>query len=72
MVLVMMAMLFMLKERLLNEESIPLLSCSDIEILLTQFFYREETRLTKKSFHKWKNVTVRDSLLSNRKRESRR
>jgi hypothetical protein len=43
MVLVMMAMLFMLKERLLNEESIPLLSCSDIEILLTQFLPRRNT-----------------------------
>jgi hypothetical protein len=38
MTLVMMAMLFMFKERLLNEQAIPLLSCSDIEILLTQFF----------------------------------
>jgi SRSO17 transposase len=43
MALVMMAMLFMLKERLQNEEAIPLLSCSDIEILLTQFLPRRNT-----------------------------
>ena len=40
MALVMIAMVFMLKERLLNEEEIPLLSCADIEILLTQFLPR--------------------------------
>jgi hypothetical protein len=43
MALVMIAMLFMLKERLLNEEEVPLLRCADIEILLTQFLPRRNT-----------------------------
>ncbi len=38
--LVMMAMLFMLKEKLLHEDDVPLLSCNDIEILLTHFLPR--------------------------------
>lgn len=37
MALVMMAMLFMLEERLLNKEDYPLLSCPDIQILLSKF-----------------------------------
>lgn len=37
MALVMMAMLFMLEERLLQQDTHPLLSCSDIETLLCQF-----------------------------------
>jgi len=40
--LVMVAMLFMLKERLLNEEELPLLSCADIEVLLSQFLPRRK------------------------------
>jgi len=43
MALVMIAMFFMLKEQLLNEDETPLLSCSDIEILLTQFLPRRNT-----------------------------
>ncbi len=43
MALVMVAMLFMLKERLLNEEDVPLLSCADIEVLLTHFLPRRNT-----------------------------
>ncbi len=43
MALVMIAMLFMLKERLLNDEEIPLVSCADIEILLSQFLPRQNT-----------------------------
>ncbi len=43
MTLVMIAMLFMLKERLLNEEDIPLLSCADIETLLIHFLPRRNT-----------------------------
>jgi SRSO17 transposase len=42
MALVMMAMLFMLEERLSQKESHPLLSCSDIEILLAQFLPRRD------------------------------
>jgi SRSO17 transposase len=42
MALVMMAMLFMLKERLLHKESYPLLSCSDIEVLLAHFLPRRD------------------------------
>jgi len=37
MALVMIAMLFMLNERLMQEEVYPLLSCSDITTLLTRF-----------------------------------
>lgn len=40
MALVMMAMLFMLKEKITNQEDIPLLSCADIEILLARFLPR--------------------------------
>jgi SRSO17 transposase len=42
MALVLMAMLFMLEERLSQQESYPLLSCSDIEILLAHFLPRRD------------------------------
>jgi SRSO17 transposase len=42
MALVMMAMLFMLEERLIQKESHPLLSCSDIEVLLAHFLPRRD------------------------------
>ena len=42
MALVMMAMLFMLEEKLLHKQSRPLLSCSDIEILLARFLPRRD------------------------------
>jgi len=40
--LVMMAMLFMLEEKLLHKESYPLLSCADIEFLLAHFLPRRD------------------------------
>lgn len=43
MALVMMAMLFMLEERLIHKQSAPLLSCSDIEILLSHFLPRRDS-----------------------------
>ena len=43
MALVMMAMLFMLKERIEHEEDCPLLSCADIETLLAHFLPRRDT-----------------------------
>jgi SRSO17 transposase len=42
MALVMMAMLFMLEEKLAQKESYPLLSCSDIEVLLAHFLPRRD------------------------------
>ena len=42
MALVMMAMLFMLKERISQEEAYPLLSCSDIATLLARFLPRRD------------------------------
>src|SRR5712691_1248023 len=42
MALVMMAMLFMLEEKLAHKQSHPLLSCSDIEILLAHFLPRRD------------------------------
>lgn len=42
MALVMMAMLFMLKERIMQEEDYPLLSCSDITTLLARFLPRRD------------------------------
>ncbi len=42
MALVMMAMLFMLSERISHEETYPLLSCADIEKLLTHFLPRRD------------------------------
>lgn len=42
MALVMMAMLFMLEEKLSHKQSHPLLSCSDIEILLAHFLPRRD------------------------------
>jgi hypothetical protein len=42
MALVLMAMLFMLEEKLSNQESYPLLSCSDIEVLLAHFLPRRD------------------------------
>jgi SRSO17 transposase len=46
MALVLMAMLFMLEEKLSNRESYPLLSCSDIEILLAHFLPRRDVTVT--------------------------
>lgn len=45
MTLVMMAMLFMLEEKLLHQQSHPLLSCSDIEVLLAHFLPRRDVTL---------------------------
>jgi len=42
MALVMMAMLFMLEEKLCHKQSHPLLSCSDIEVLLAHFLPRRD------------------------------
>jgi SRSO17 transposase len=42
MALVLMAMLFMLEEKLSHKESYPLLSCSDIEVLLAHFLPRRD------------------------------
>ena len=42
MALVMMAMLFMLSERISHEEAYPILSCADIEKLLTHFLPRRD------------------------------
>ena len=42
MALVMMAMLFMLKERIEQRQEIPMLSCADIETLLAQFLPRRD------------------------------
>ena len=42
MALVMMAMLFMLEEKLLHKQSHPLLSCSDIEVLLAHFLPKRD------------------------------
>ena len=42
MALVMMAMLFMLEEKLSHKQSHPLLSCSDIESLLAHFLPRRD------------------------------
>lgn len=42
MALVMMAMLFMLKERIAQQEDHPLLSCADIETLLAHFLPRRD------------------------------
>ena len=42
MALVMMAMLFMLNERIRHKDSYPLLSCSDIEELLSRFLPRRD------------------------------
>ena len=59
MALVMIAMLFMLKERLHNKERIPLLSCADIEILLSQFLPR-------------RNVTDKEIIAQMEKRHCKR
>ena len=42
MALVMMAMLFMLKERIEHQQDYPLLSCADIETLLAHFLPRRD------------------------------
>jgi SRSO17 transposase len=42
MALVLMAMLFMLEEKLFHKQSYPLLSCSDIEVLLAHFLPRRD------------------------------
>jgi len=45
MALIMMAMLFMLEEKLLHQQSHPLLSCSDIEVVLAHFLPRRDVTL---------------------------
>ena len=42
MALVMMTMLFMLNERIRHKDTYPLLSCSDIEELLSRFLPRRD------------------------------
>ena len=42
MTLVMMAMLFMLEEKVLNQADTPLLSCADVEVLLASFLPRRD------------------------------
>lgn len=42
MALVMMAMLFMLKQRIEHQDEFPLLSCADIETLLGHFLPRRD------------------------------
>jgi hypothetical protein len=42
MALVMMAMLFMLEEKLFQKKDYPLLSCADIEVLLAHFLPRRD------------------------------
>jgi hypothetical protein len=42
MTLVMMAMLFMLEEKVLNHGDTPLLSCADVEVLLAFFLPRRD------------------------------
>ena len=42
MALTFMAMLFMLQERVLHKEQLPLLSCGDIEELLAHFLPRKD------------------------------
>ncbi|MBF0614927.1 MAG: IS701 family transposase [Magnetococcales bacterium] len=59
MALVGMAMLFMLEERRLQEEAIPLLSCGDIEQLLKQFLPK-------------KNINKHDVILEMERRHKRR
>ena len=66
---VMMAILFMLKERLLNEEAIPLLSCSDIEILLTQFLPRKNTTDVEIISQMEKRHRKRQSAIESQKRK---
>ena len=44
MALVFMAMLFMLEERVLQKDNLPLLSCSDIESLLRSFLPRRDVK----------------------------
>jgi SRSO17 transposase len=44
MALVFMAMLFMLEERILQKDTLPLLSCSDIESLLRSFLPRRDVQ----------------------------
>jgi SRSO17 transposase len=44
MALVMMAMLFMLNERILHKDTYPMLSCADIEELLSHFLPRRDVR----------------------------
>jgi SRSO17 transposase len=59
MALVMMAMLFMLSERIRHKDSYPLLSCADIEDLLARFLPR-------------RNVTKEDVILQLERRHKQR
>ncbi len=69
MALVMVAMLFMLKERLLNKEDVPLLSCADIETLLTQFLPRRNTTNEEVIAQMAKRHRKRQSSIESQKRK---
>ncbi len=69
MALVMVAMLFMLKERLLNEEDVPLLSCADIETLLTHFLPRRNTTNEEVIAQMEKRHRKRQSAIESQKRK---
>ena len=63
MALVMMAMLFMFKERVDQEEDCPLLSCADIETLLAHFLPRrdvdaDEVILQMESRHRKRQASI--------------
>jgi SRSO17 transposase len=61
MALVMMAMLFMLKERMMQTEKTPLLSCSDITTLLAHFLPRRDIQ---------SNEVIRQMEVRHRKRQA--
>ncbi|MCK4824169.1 hypothetical protein KA005_50920, partial [bacterium] len=72
--LVMMAMLFMLTERISNKDEYPLLSCSDIETLLAHFLPRRDTTVDEvlnqlDIRHKQRLAAIQSSLRKRRRNQ---
>jgi hypothetical protein len=61
MALVMMAMLFMLEMRRYHQDEYPLLSCSDIEVLLAHFLPRRDVTV---------DEVIRQMEIRHKKRQS--
>lgn len=76
MALVMMSMLFMLKERMRHSDTYPLLSCADIEELLARFLPSRNTTKAEvirqlKHRHRMRRAAIKSHARSSEKRSSR-
>lgn len=72
MALVMMTMLFMLNERIRHKDTYPLLSCSDIEELLSRFLPRRDISKTEVIGHLQERHRLRQAAIESHTRNQRK